>query len=179
MNEKLNLKLSDKGNELLKMYKSMVKSGYSNDLFNLRNYKEFVKQKFEEFNINTILDYGSGQSNWTKADFDLESKKSDIDFFNLKKIYKYEPTTEESKKRIADCVLCIDVLEHIFISDLKNVIDDLYKHTKKLILIQVACYEAKAKLPNGENAHITVRNPMWWKGFIDAVSSTIILLQQY
>ena len=38
MNEKLNLKLSDKGNELLEMYKSMVESGYSNDLFNLRNY---------------------------------------------------------------------------------------------------------------------------------------------
>jgi len=31
MNEKLNLKLSDKGNELLEMYKSMVESGYSND----------------------------------------------------------------------------------------------------------------------------------------------------
>jgi len=66
MNEKLNLKLSDKGNELLEMYKSMVESGYSNDLFNLRNYRKFVKQKFEEFNINTVLDYGSGQSNWKK-----------------------------------------------------------------------------------------------------------------
>ena len=145
MNEKLNLKLSDKGNELLKMYKSMVKSGYSNDLFNLRNYKEFVKQKFEEFNINTILDYGSGQSNWTKADFDLESKKSAIDYFNLKEIYKYEPTTEESKKRIADCVLCIDVLEHIFISDLKNVIDDLYKHTKKINTYPSSMLRSKSK----------------------------------
>ena len=171
MNEKLNLKLSDKGNELLEMYKSMVESGYSNDLFNLRNYRKFVKQKFEEFNINTVLDYGSGQSNWKKKDFDLESKKNAIDYFNLKEILKYEPAAQESEKRAADCVLCIDVLEHIFISDLKNVIDDLYKHAKKLILIQVACYEAKAKLPNGENAHITVRNPMWWKGFVDAVSS--------
>ena len=98
-------------------------------------------------------------------------KKSAIDYFNLKEILKYEPAAQESEKRAADCVLCIDVLEHIFISDLKNVIDDLYKHAKKLILIQVACYEAKAKLPNGENAHITVRNPMWWKGFVDAVSS--------
>jgi hypothetical protein len=25
-------------------------------------------------------------------------------------------------------------------------------------------------LPNGENAHITVRDPMWWKGMLDSIS---------
>ena len=25
-------------------------------------------------------------------------------------------------------------------------------------------------MPTGENAHITVRNPDWWKGMIDAIS---------
>lgn len=34
----------------------------------------------------------------------------------------------------------------------------------------LACYPAAAKLPNGENAHITVRNYMWWKGMVDAIS---------
>ena len=68
-------------------------------------------------------------------------------------------------------LICFDVLEHIYISDLKNVLSDLYYHASKIVVLQVACYEAKAKLPNGENAHITIRNPLWWKGFIDSTSS--------
>ena len=32
--------------------------------------------------------------------------------------------------------MCFDVLEHIFISDLKNVITDIYNYTKKLVIIK-------------------------------------------
>ena len=39
-----------------------------------------------------------------------------------------------------------------------------------MVVINIACYDSAAKLPNGENAHITVRDPMWWKGILDAVS---------
>ena len=67
--------------------------------------------------------------------------------------------------------VAVDMVRYNFISDLKNVITDIYNFSKKLVIIKVACYDAKAKLPNGENAHITVRNPMWWKGFFDSVSS--------
>ena len=41
---------------------------------------------------------------------------------------------------------------------------------KKLLVVNVACYKANALLPNGENAHITVRSPDWWKGVFDAIS---------
>ena len=68
-------------------------------------------------------------------------------------------------------MLCFDVLEDIFISDVKNIIIDLYSHASKMVILQIACYDANAKLPNGENAHITVRNPLWWKGFLDSISS--------
>ena len=56
-----------------------------------------------------------------------------------------------------------DVLEHIFISDIPYVIHDVFSYSKKLVIINVACYEASALLPNGENTHITVRPPLWWK----------------
>ena len=62
----------------------------------------------------------------------------------------------------------MDVLEHIFITDIPNLVDELFSLTKNLLVINVACYKAKALLPNGENAHITVRGPDWWKGVIDA-----------
>ena len=37
-------------------------------------------------------------------------------------------------------------------------------------MLNIACYPAAAMLPNGENAHITVRDPLWWKGVIDVAS---------
>jgi hypothetical protein len=41
----------------------------------------------------------------------------------------------------------------------------------KLLIVNVACYKAAALLPNGENAHVTVRSPDWWKGAFDTISS--------
>ena len=63
-----------------------------------------------------------------------------------------------------------DVLEHIYVSDVATVLRDIFSHAKKLVILNVACYEANALLPNGENAHITVRNPHWWKGALDLIS---------
>jgi len=164
------LKLSKKGNELLEMYKLMVGEGYNNNLFNIKNYKQFLKKTFNENKINSVLDYGSGRSDWNDKGFDKMNNLSAIDYFSLDKVFQYEPTIDNSNKKIADCVLCFDVLEHIFISDLNKIVNDLYYHASSLLILQVACYEAKAKLPNGENAHITIRSPIWWKGFIDAIS---------
>ena len=164
------LKLSKKGNDLLDMYKQMVEEGYRNDYFNPKKYKEFLKNIFEENNIKTVLDYGSGQGKWEDK-IDNQTNYSALDYFGLDKVYQYEPTIVNSKKEVAECVLCFDVLEHIFISDLKNIITDLYNHASKMVVLQIACYDANAKLPNGENAHVSVRNPLWWKGFLDSISS--------
>jgi len=165
------LKLSRKGNELIEMYKLMADQGYQNNLFNIKKFKELIKKIFIQNNITSVLDYGSGRSDWFDKNFDNEKYQSAVEYFGINKISQYEPTLINAKKDIAECVLCFDVLEHIYISDLKNVISDLYYYASKIVVLQVACYEAKAKLPNGENAHITVRNPLWWKGFIDAISS--------
>jgi len=171
MSNSTNLQLSKKGLQLLKIYKKMVEVGYQNNYFNLSMFKDFVKEKFINYDIKSILDYGSGRSDWHKKGFDIKSNKSAKKFFNLEKIYLYEPTSNINEKKLVDCVLCIDVLEHIFIGDLKNVLYDIYRYSKKLVILQIACYPAFAKLPNGENAHITIRNPQWWKGFVDSISS--------
>jgi len=164
------LKLSKRGIELLEMYKQMVVGGYRNDYFNPKKYKQFLKNTFIENKIKTVLDYGSGRGKWEDT-IDNEANISALEYFGLEKVYQYEPTIADSKRQVAECVLCFDVLEHIFISDVKNIIIDLYSHASKMVILQIACYDANAKLPNGENAHITVRNPLWWKGFLDSISS--------
>ena len=103
--------LSKKGNELLDMYKKMVNDGYKNDLFNIKNFKEFLKKAFAEHNIKTLLDYGSGRSNWKNNNFIKNKNISAIDFFDLDNVFHFEPTIPNSQKYSADCVLCFDVLE--------------------------------------------------------------------
>ena len=73
-------------------------------------------------------------------------------------------------KERSDCVVCVDVLEHIYIADIPNVVNELFSLSNNLLIINIACYKAAAILPNGENAHITIRNPIWWKGVFDTVA---------
>ena len=48
---------------------------------------------------------------------------------------------------------------------------DIFSYSSKLVIINAACYPAGKILPNKENAHITVREPFWWKGMIDGVAN--------
>lgn len=69
-----------------------------------------------------------------------------------------------------DGTICIDVLEHITEPDLPWVLDELFGYARKFVYANIACYPAKKHLPNGQNAHCTVRSPDWWTGLIHAVA---------
>ena len=173
------LQLSKKGQELISLYENMAAEGYERvtgekvDVafsdFELRPYRDQVKPVLSQFGISTILDYGCGGSDWTIPKFD-ESGLSAKDYFNLTETYRYEPARSIDERQTVDCVLSFDVLEHIFISDVPTVLRDMFSYASKLLILNVACYPAAAKLPNGENAHITVRGPLWWKGMLDSIS---------
>ena len=171
--------LSNQYNELLSFYKQMADNGYNrNDgTFVEKVYSDAEPHKFaeqikkivEHFNAKNCLDYGSGGSDLNKTK--LVNGEKFIDYVGLKKIKSFEPARNKKKKDKCDIVLCFDVLEHVFINDVPWVINDLFKYATKCIVINVACYNAAALLPNGENAHITVRPPSWWLGQIECISS--------
>ena len=173
------VKLSKKGNDLIKLYEEMAEKGvkrrdghvnYYND-FQLRKFRYMCKNLMTSKKIKTVLDYGGGGSNWDKPGFEPGTKLSAKDFFQIQEVYKFEPARGLMEKKKVDGVVCIDVLEHIFISDIPKVVEELFSLAKKLLIVNVACYKAAALLPNGENAHITVRGPDWWKGVFDTISS--------
>ena len=160
------LKLSKKGTDLIKYYKTMAQEGYDridgtkvrsayND-FELQKFRNVVKQNMQQEQIKTILDYGGGGSDWDAINFDLNTGKSAKEFFDLEEVNTFEPARSLLKKIKSDCVVCVDVLG-IFVADIASVVKDLFKLSKKLLVINVACYKAAALLPNGENAHVTVR----------------------
>lgn len=172
--------LTEQGKALVELYKEMAENGYAlsnggtvsnayND-FELKKFRELVVPHFATFGIETVLDYGSGGSNWEEAGFDSASGTSAKDFFNVKQIRKFEPARGLTDKVKSDCVVCMDVLEHVFLADITSIVRDLFSLSKKLLVVNVACYHADALLPNGENAHITVREPSWWKGIFDALA---------
>ena len=175
------LKLSKQGKELIKLYEKMVKEGYSRrdgvevkkafSDFELRKFRNLCKEKISNSKIKTILDYGGGGSNWEEPNFEPSTGENAKTFFDVKEVNTFEPARNLMEKKQSDCVICMDVLEHIFIADVPNVIDELFSLSKNLLIINVACYKAAAMLPNGENAHITVRHPLWWKGSIDTIAS--------
>ena len=170
---------SPKQVELLNLYKTMATDGYQtrdNEYISvafsdmeIRAFRTHVKPLFEKFEVKSVLDYGSGGSDYEGGGFsgDLNAKK----YFNLDDVFLYEPARDIDERREVDAVICFDVLEHIFISDIPRVIRELYSLSQKILLVNVACYPARALLPTGENAHVTVRAPMWWKGQFDAIAT--------
>ncbi|MBN2644187.1 MAG: hypothetical protein JXR59_01790 [Desulfuromonadaceae bacterium] len=171
---------SNKGRKLISMYATMAKEGYERvdhskvqDAFNdfeLKSYRENIRAIFQQQDIKTALDYGCGGADWRACGFDPASGQSAIDYFHLEQAYRYEPARDLDERRLVDCVISFDVLEHIFIADVPVVLRDMFSYARKLLLLNVACYPAAAKLPNGENAHVTVRDPLWWKGMLDCIS---------
>tara|TARA_Y100001968_G_C19328136_1_gene702846 strand:- start:164 stop:976 length:813 start_codon:yes stop_codon:yes gene_type:complete len=180
------IELSIKGKKLIEFYKEMSTEGFarsdgnykkkSNDQSSSFSSSELIKfQKillpyFKKYNIKSILDYGCGGFNWELESFDIESTKSAKEYFSLEQISYYEPALKLDQRKMADCVTCLDVLEHIFITDTTKILRDIFRFSKKLVILNIACYKAYALLPNGENAHVTIRHPLWWKGMIDSIS---------
>jgi len=171
-------KLSNKGQQLIEMYKAMANDGYMRadgearkpeDVFSdfeSRFYRSSIKEQFIKYDIKTILDYGCGGSDWTSKNFSQNSESAQ-EFYNLDQCFRYEPARDLDERRQVDCVLNFDVLEHVFIADVEATLNDIFSYAKKLVILNIACYPANALLPNGENAHITVRNSFWWKSQLD------------
>ena len=175
-----NLKMSLNGQKLIQLYEEMAREGISradgkfvkdayND-FQLHKFRDIVLPYFQKHSVKTVLDYGCGGSDWEKKGFDDKSNKSALEFLLVETVSKYEPARDLDERKKSACVVCCDVLEHIFILDAPAVIRDICSYAERLEVLNVACYKSAATLPNKENAHITVRDPMWWKGMLDTIS---------
>jgi hypothetical protein len=176
-----NTTLSKQGKKLIELYEQMVHEGYDridgstvkqvyND-FELRKFRNICKASFIDQKIKTVLDYGAGGSDWDTPNFDPITGKTAKQYFLVDDVTSFEPARNLLVKRKSDAVVCMDVLEHVFISDIPTLVAELFSFSKKLLVVNVACYKAAAMLPNGENAHITVRPPEWWKGVFDTIAS--------
>ena len=83
-----NLSLSDKGQRLVDMYSQMAEHGYATNIgadikdaynsFELSKIRDVVKNKFAQYDIGTVLDYGCGGSDWNAPGFANEMSATDF-----------------------------------------------------------------------------------------------------
>lgn len=110
----------------------------------------YVKGVSEKLGTTDILDYGCGKGTLAaNLPFD---------------IHQYDPCVPEHARtpEPADIVICSDVLEHIEPDCLIDVLDDLYRVTKKSILLVIHHGPAKKHLADGRNAHLIQEDEQFW-----------------
>jgi hypothetical protein len=103
----------------------------------------------------SICDYGAGKCNLKRA---LGIKAG-----GPVRYHPYDPAFPAyGPAREADLVTCIDVLEHIELSALDAVLEELSKITRRLAFLTVHTGPAKKMLSDGRNAHLIQESPGWW-----------------
>lgn len=112
----------------------------------------------------SILDFGCGRS-------DL------VSYFwkdGERKIAKYDPAIPLYKKMPDDgfdLVICNDVMEHILMHDVDKIFNEIREKSKKVIFT-ISLRPAKAHLPDGRNAHVTLLSESEWTRWVKSAFGT-------
>lgn len=172
---------TSKYNELISLYQQMAEQGYdrvdgkvtpAEDAFSqvqIVAYRKAVKEILGHFDCKTALDYGAGGGHWDQVE--VPEGGTLKNYFGFDTINRFEPARGADGKVKSDVVLCFDVLEHVFMADIPYVVNELFQLANQLIIVNIACYPAAALLPNGENAHISIRPAEWWVGVFDTIAT--------
>lgn len=123
---------------------------------------DFIK----ELNAETLLDYGCGKGVLKEALIKNEYKGD---------VVNYDPgIPEHDARKESDLVTCIDVMEHIEPEYVDNVFKDIASLAKKGVYFLISTGKAKTLLPDGRNAHLTIKPANFWlskiKAFFDVDS---------
>lgn len=113
--------------------------------------------------INTILDYGSGKGHqYTR--FNLHKNFYNADDIQVLCYDPCVPFFDNLPKETFDMVISTDVAEHIPEGkELDEYFNNIYDLANICVYLSICPRKAWQKLPNGENAHATVKNVEWWQ----------------
>lgn len=113
-----------------------------------------VANVVRKLNPKSILDYGCGRSDLI-AHFWLDGKRT---------IARYDPAIRKHRalpRGRFDLVLCCDVMEHIPMAHIDKVLTQIKERSTRC-LFTISTKLARAKLPDGSNAHCTILTKWEW-----------------
>lgn len=127
--------------------------------YSLQSYVPEISQIIKDSNIKTVLDYGCGKGLPYKA-FNLRQ------LWSVDDIQLYDPGVPQYQTKptgLYDMTLCMDVMEHVPEENVDDVLEEIAKYTKKVAVLSISTRPASKTLPDGRNAHLTVKPVKWWK----------------
>lgn len=116
--------------------------------------RRFVEPWVQIDRPRSIIDYGAGQGGFV----DL------LDVPSLAVRDAYDPAIPELARlprEAYDFAVCIDVMEHIEPDEVAGVLAHVARLSRRAVFI-VDTGPARARLPDGRNAHTTIRPAAWW-----------------
>lgn len=115
-----------------------------------------VLELIRRVDAKTLLDFGCGRSKLSKA---LRNYGSDV------KCTDYDPGRPKKATlpdHSFDVVTCTDVMEHVEPEHVDEVLDTINAHAMRAVYFVIDTVPALRMLPDGRNAHLTVREGEWW-----------------
>lgn len=173
--------------ELIRMYQDMHVHGerflnvapqHTFDGRSLQKEIVRIKRLVEQTGALTILDYGSGKGGGYEPHRLVVSGEGEwdsvLDYWGVDEVTCYDPAYVPYSKLPSgsfDGVICTDVLEHCPEEDIGWIVPEIFSYADRFVYLAVACYPATKRLPNGENAHCTIRPVEWWQDVIQRASA--------
>jgi hypothetical protein len=173
--------------ELVEQYRSMHRDGdlrrgmpaeQTFDGRSLPRQAQRIRNLIVKTGARTILDYGSGKGNQYLPVRIMEngvSRGNSIqEYWGAESIRCYDPAhapLSELPQGRFDGVICTDVLEHCPQDDLPWIVGELFAFARRFVFANVACYPAMKTLPNGENAHCTIRPVQFWRALFEQAAA--------
>lgn len=137
-----------------------------------------IRQLIQRTGAKTLLDYGSGKGKQYLPAGIMENGvvrwNSMQEYWGVDSIRCYDPgypPFSALPEGRFDGVVCTDVLEHCPEEDLPWIVAELFGYARLFVFANVACYPAAKILPNGENAHCTVRAVEFWRALFDRAAA--------
>jgi len=137
-----------------------------------------IKRLIDLTSADRLLDYGCGKGyQYTPGALrseDYGGCDNVLDYWGVLSVDCYDPCYERYAKLPAgpyDGVISTDVLEHCVEDDVPWILDEIFGFATRFVYANVACYPAKTRLPNGDNAHCTVRPLDWWLSLMQPLAA--------
>jgi len=150
--------------KLLKQYQKMHQSKKNFNGRSLKPHAEKINHYIEDLDLVTLLDYGSGKAKFHK-------KLNAV-------VTPYDPAVPEFQKlpdEDFDGVICTDVLEHVPEDELDDVLTQIFNRARYFVYFSISTKPAKKTLPNGENAHCTIKPEGWWEEYISEYQTSQVV----
>jgi hypothetical protein len=177
---------SSRYRELLEQYRAMHRDGdpkngiAAEQMFDGRSLPRQasrIKALVARTGARTLLDYGCGKGGAYHAPRfvdGLQTWNGIREYWGVEQVKCYDPAYPphaDLPTGSFEGVVCTDVLEHCPAEDLPWIVGELFGFAEKFVFANVACYPAGKSLPNGENAHCTLRPTAFWQELFEVAAT--------